>query len=562
MRVAVYARFSSDNQREQSITDQYRVCEDYVARQSDWTITHRYKDEAISGTQDATGRAGYRQMLADAQARQFDMLVVHDLSRLSRDSVETEQARRRLVHWGIRLVAIGDGVDTQNEGHELMSGFKGLMNQQFLKDLAKNTRRGMVGQVLKGNHGGGRTYGYKLVPQYHPTDKDPYGQRKRIGSRLEIDSEQAPIVKRIFQEFADGMSPVKIVDRLNAEGAPPPGVNFRRRSSVKPTWCASALYGNAKFGLGLLNCRTYIGELVWGKSKWSKDPDTKKKRRFLCDESEWIKTPAEHLRIVDNDLWARVKEQQLAINQTSSTIRAALHFSARTGRRPKYLLSGLLSCALCKHKFVVLSPGEYGCSGWKYRGLSVCRNTIKVDRVLAESLLLAAIQEDLFTEEGYAIVRQEVTRLLAERQRRQGPDIAWVQRRLTQIAQEVTHLVEAIKQGVVTVSTKAELVKLEGEQRQLQERLQRTLSKADQVSDFVPDLIGRFKSAVADLTSVTQHSVDRTRGLLRQLMGNEIVLHPTADGEERYLTAEVSGDYAGLYRLITGENNVGGGQGS
>src|SRR5262249_36884683 len=120
MNIAVYARFSSENQREQSITDQYRVCEEYVARHPEWTITARYKDEAISGTQDATGRNGYREMLADAKARRFDVLVVHDLSRLSRDSVETEQARRRLVHWGIRFIAIGDGIDTQNEGHELM----------------------------------------------------------------------------------------------------------------------------------------------------------------------------------------------------------------------------------------------------------------------------------------------------------------------------------------------------------------------------------------------------------------------------------------------------------
>ena len=118
----------------------------------------------------------------------------------------------------------------------------------------------------------------------------PYGQPARIGSRLTIDREQARIVKRIFQDFADGLSPVKIVEALNREGVPPPGIHFRRRSSLKPTWCASALYGNPKYGLGLLNCPTYKGELVWGKSKWTKDPDTKKKRRSLCEEPDWIRT--------------------------------------------------------------------------------------------------------------------------------------------------------------------------------------------------------------------------------------------------------------------------------
>lgn len=419
----------------------------------------------------------------------------------------------------------------------------------------------MVGQVLKGNHGGGRTYGYRLVPQYHPIDKDPYGQPKRIGSRLEIDPEQARIVQRIFQDYADGVSPIKIVERLNAEGVPPPGVNFRRRSTQKPTWCASALYGNVKFGLGLLNCSTYKGELVWGKSKWPKDPDTKKKRRFLCPESEWVKTPAEHLRIIDDELWARVRARQLAINQASSAIRAALHANARTGRRPKYTFSGLLVCGECGRKFIVVNPREYGCSGWKYRGRSVCANTTTVSGHLVESLLLAAISRDLFTEEGYAVVRREVMRLLAERRRR-GPDLTDTTARLAQVEQEIAHLVEAIKQGILTASTKTELVKLEGEQQELQARLQQTQSKADRVADFVPDLIERFQAAVADIATVTQHNVDKARSPLQQLMGKEIVLHPTADGEERYLTAEVSGNYGGLYRLITGKNKFGGGHGS
>ena len=313
---------------------------------------------------------------------------------------------------------------------------------------------------------------------------------------------------------------------MNAEGVPPPGIAFRRRSKLKPTWCASALYGNPRFGLGLLNCHTYKGELIWGKSKCPKDPDTKKKRRFLCDESEWIRTPAEHLRIIDDDLWARVRARQLAINQANVAIRTAFHANARTGRRPKYLFSGLLTCGMCGRKFVVLSPTEYGCSGWKYRGLSVCQNIIKVSRQVVESRLLESIQKDLFTEEGFAIVRQEVARLLAERQRRQRPNLIKTNTRLAKVEQEIANIVEAIKQGVITSSTKAELVKLEGEQERLQETVQNSRSKVDRVAYFLPDTIGKFKAALADLTTVTQHSIDKARGILQDLMGKQIVLNP------------------------------------
>ncbi|CUS37439.1 hypothetical protein COMA1_40055 [Candidatus Nitrospira nitrosa] len=112
---------------------------------------------------------------------------------------------------------------------------------------------------------------------------------------------------------------------------------------------------------------------------------------------------------------------------------------------------------------------------------------------------------------------------------------------------------EAIKQGVITTSTKAELMKLEGEQQRLETAMRRSRSKADRVTDFLPDTIGRFKTALKNLITVTQHSVDKARGILWDLMGAQIVLHPTSDGASRYPTAQVSGDYAGLYRMVTGK---------
>src|SRR5262245_51142408 len=109
MNVAMYARYSSEQQREASIDDQFRNCEQYAARQG-WSVTARYEDTAISGS--TAARPGYQQMLTDAQAHRFEVLLIDDFSRLSRDQVETEQARRRLVHWKVRLIGVSDGIDT------------------------------------------------------------------------------------------------------------------------------------------------------------------------------------------------------------------------------------------------------------------------------------------------------------------------------------------------------------------------------------------------------------------------------------------------------------------
>jgi site-specific DNA recombinase len=169
-----------------------------------------------------------------------------------------------------------------------------------------------------------------------------------------------------------------------------------------PSWCASALHGDVKQGTELLNNPLYVGQHIWNRSRYQKDPDTKRSKRIVRDRSEWIVMPAPHLRIISDELWERVKARQREVHLQSAGIRAALQASARTGRGPKYLFSGLLVCGVCGSKFVIVYPLRYGCSGWLYRGQSVCTNTIKVSRTLIETHLLASVQRDLFTEEGLA----------------------------------------------------------------------------------------------------------------------------------------------------------------
>ena len=349
-RVALYARYSSDHQKDSSITDQFRNCEQRAAREG-WTITARYEDKAISGA--TAERPGYQQMLKDAKAKQFEVLLVDDFSRLSRDSIETETARRRLVHWGVRLIGVSDGIDTQHEGHELLSGFKGIMNQNSNTELRKRIKRGMIGQAAKQYWQGGRVYGYKLVPVLDPTKTDPYGQPKRIGTRLEVDPEQATWVRWIFERYAEGQSPIKIVTELNRRGIAPPGAAFRRAYPRTPSWGALALYGELYRGTGLLNNNLYRGVYIWNRSRREKDPETHRRAFVVRDRSEWIETAMPHLRIVDDALWARVQARRVAVSQGVAVLRAVQSRAHSTGRDPKYLFSGLLVCGVCGGRFVI-----------------------------------------------------------------------------------------------------------------------------------------------------------------------------------------------------------------
>ncbi|PKO51033.1 MAG: recombinase family protein, partial [Betaproteobacteria bacterium HGW-Betaproteobacteria-21] len=196
MRTAAYCRFSSDAQRETSIRDQLRNIEAYCLRVG-WLAPALYQDQAISGSR--TDRPGYQAMLEAAELGAFDVLLVDDLSRLSRDHIESAQAVRRLKFSGIRIIGVSDGTDTSRDGYKLETGLRGLMSEWYLDDLAKKTHRGLMGQALEGYSAGGLPYGYR-------SEFDGNGHRRLI------DEEQARWVHFVFERYAAGASPRQLAD--------------------------------------------------------------------------------------------------------------------------------------------------------------------------------------------------------------------------------------------------------------------------------------------------------------------------------------------------------------
>jgi site-specific DNA recombinase len=128
MKVAIYARYSSDNQRDASIADQLRICREFAARQG-WTVAQEFTDHAISGA--TLLRSGFQALMRDALNRRFDIVLAESLDRFSRDQEETAGLFKRLTFAGVNIVTLAEGDITH-----LHIGFKGTMNALFLKDLA------------------------------------------------------------------------------------------------------------------------------------------------------------------------------------------------------------------------------------------------------------------------------------------------------------------------------------------------------------------------------------------------------------------------------------------
>src|SRR5688572_1165845 len=202
MKVAIYARYSSDNQRDASIADQLRICREFAARQG-WAVIQEFTDHAISGA--TLLRSGFQALMRDALNGRVDVVLAESLDRFSRDQEDTAGLFKRLTFAGVNIVTLAEGDITH-----LHIGFKGTMNALFLKDLAEKTHRGLRGRVESGKAGGGLCYGYRVVRTLN-------GATVTTGER-EIAPIEAAIVQRIFREFTTGHSPKQIAKMLNREG--------------------------------------------------------------------------------------------------------------------------------------------------------------------------------------------------------------------------------------------------------------------------------------------------------------------------------------------------------
>lgn len=414
MRTAAYARYSSDQQRDASLDDQLRNCRTYCARQG-WPDPVVYTDAAISGARQ--DRAGYNRLLNDAQ--HFDVILVDDLSRLSRDSIECQRAIRKLTFAGIQLIGVSDGVDTGRRSYELETGMRGLMNQAYLADLADKTHRGLTGRALAGASAGGLPYGYRVTGT---------GQR-------EICPDQAQVVRRIFAIYLEGHSARDIAIALNRDGV---------KSSRGGSWAASAIHGDIRRGIGILVNPIYCGRQVWNRSRWIKHPETGRRVRRERPEAEWIISEHPELAIIDaatfEAVQARVRGRRLPV---------------KGGSHPRYLLSGVLRCGACGGAMVAVDRYRYGCAAAKDRG--TCSSRVHVPRAQAEHAMLAGIREQLLSDDAF----QRFQRAVRDELRGRRPEPAEAKATLAAAERQRQNILAALRAGIITPSTRQELLDAE-----------------------------------------------------------------------------------------------------
>ena len=465
MRYAIYARYSSDLQSANSIEDQVRLCRERI-EQTGGYVGEIYTDAAISGSS-VINRPAIRSLLEDGRNGKFERVMAEALDRLSRDQEDIASIFKRLSHLDIKIHTLSEG-----EISELHIGLKGTMNALFLKDMAAKVRRGQRGRLEAGLAPAGICFGYKPIHELDARGEVSRGKR-------EIVDEQADIVRRIFGEYASGLSPRAIAKRLNSEGIPSPRGG---------QWVASAINGSRARKSGILHNELYVGRMTYNRQTFRKDPDTGKRIPRVNPQSEWKSVEIPELRIITEELWSQVHATKMS---------RGANYPVHKTRRPKHLFSGLVHCGVCGGGYTVSGGTKLRCA--RKRESGTCTNGHIVTVETLETKILHGLEKHLLTDEAFTrfakTFNEERAKIRAELDKQRNnreKELATANRRIKQI-------VNAVADGLDSKAMRVELMELERRVETLEVDAKVEKATPVNVVEFHPQLPALYKKKVKAL---------------------------------------------------------------
>ncbi|MDB6455203.1 recombinase family protein, partial [Falsirhodobacter sp. 20TX0035] len=270
----------------------------------------------------------------------------------------------------------------------------------------------------------------------------------------EIMEDEAAIVRRIFEGYASGLSARALAAALNAEGVPAP----RSGGKGDGRWGPSTISGNCKRGTGLLNNEFYIGQLIWNRQRFVKDPETGKRQARPNPPEAWIIEQVHDLRIIDDTLWQRVKGRQSSIREEMNPAGVQNGgLRPERARRPGYLLSGLVCCGDCGATYTLINKTRYGCSAARNKGDAACMNRTTIERREVEDRVLGGLKERLLHPELIVAFVEEFRRAFNAAAGHRRAERAKAERDLAQIDRKIAGILSAIEDGMYHPSMKAKM---------------------------------------------------------------------------------------------------------
>ncbi|EGT0000589.1 recombinase family protein [Clostridium perfringens] len=388
--IAIYCRVSTDEQAEfgYSIDEQKRLLEEWC-KVNDYIIYKCYCDRGISG-KNIKDRPALKELLSDAKAGKFDMVISWKINRVSRKLEDVLKIVNILEKNNITFKSYSEPFETDTPEGRMQFQMMALIGEFERGTIAQNVKMGMIAKAKTGNWCGGRVLGYDLVPNNSPEEE------KKGKNKLEINEKEAEIVRFIFNEYSKGKGYKAITNKMNKLGYKTKKGNNFSVGSIRD----------------ILTNPVYIGEIRYNvRQNWSE-----KRRRNINPNP--IRVKGKHEAIIDRELWDKVQ----------------LILESKKGKPSRiydgeYPLTGILRCPKCGAGMVIsrttntLADGTkkriayYCCGNWKNKGTSVCNsNTIRVDK--ANEYVFKKIEELVSNE---AMIKAVVKNINKERKDKVKP---------------------------------------------------------------------------------------------------------------------------------------------
>lgn len=425
-KAVIYARYSSDMQREESIEAQIRACK-YYAQKQGLDILHIYADSAKSG-RTTRYRDGFNQMIADAEAGQFEIVLVHKLNRFSRDGADTINYMNRLKAAGVELISITERLDNTPEGRLMLFIITGV-NEFYSANLAGEVMKGLRENAYQCRHTGGvPPLGYDLGPD----------------QRLTVNEREAEAVRMIFDLYAKGNGYGYIIEQLNGQG-------FRTKRGQP--FGKNSLHD-------ILKNEKYAGLYTFGRS--SPAGAGGKFNRHLYQE-DYIRIEGGCPALVERELFERV-QQMMADNKRQN---------ARHKAKAVYILSGKLFCGCCGSKMVGENRRAKGTDYYYYvcnqakRQHTCGKKVVRKERI--EEFVIHRLNEIAFSPAYKESIVQAVLQsyengsVQSEKER--------IEEEIRQTDQEIQNLVRAIMKGIDGDEIQAAMAERKAHKEQLQKNL-------------------------------------------------------------------------------------------
>lgn len=486
-----YARYSSNNQREESIDAQLRAIREYCQRHN-IELLEVFTDEAITGKFD--NRDDFQKMIKGVLKGYYevDAILVHKFNRFARNKYDSAIHKKRLKEAGVKVVSVTQNIDDTPEG-AMMESFLEAMDEYYSANLALEVRKGLRENALKGKHAGGQVlFGFSL-------DENGYYQP----------NENAKIVRRIFEEYAAGYTKTEICERLNMEGC---------RNQRGKTFNVRTIYD-------LLRNEKYIGNYV-----------------YTIDRTETIrldgiiKDP-----IIDVDLWETV--QNLCKQSSKARYRK---------KKKMYYLTGKTFCEHCgcpisgagsKRSRNGTLNYYYKCVG-KTKHKNGCKNP-SINKDWFEPRVLQAVVNAVMTEEKVRYIAEMAFEELERMREKPAISTETLQKELSGIKAKQSKLTDLYLNGDMDKSMLDEKnADLKRRKHEIETELEKRKNVADSDNITVDVIVKYITNYIKQLKTSYPESDEFMRAVFSAFVDKVIV-------GKKNITVHVHTDF---FRMNVGDN--------